>query len=193
MIQKHLQEITKAQSEKCSENSDYEERNRDFSSLPISTNWNTQPVTDTEDELFLVIENNNDNDSGVFITKEQRFFHEMDVNQRRALDDTPKRKFRYSRDFESLKDHAINNFNPQENFTRTSFKFDMVHNQIRSKLRACDEIIDQEHSFLTKINKYSLDDHREDFLQTDFEFADIEYCDNNATMIVWKNIFYTVQ
>lgn len=143
-------------------------------------------MTDTEDELFLVIENHNDNDSGVFITKEQQFFHEMDVDQRQDLPQTPKRKFRYSRDFESLKDHAINSFNPQENFARASIKFDMVHKEVRTKMDGMKEIIEQEHSFLRRINKCSFDDHHEDFTQTDFEFVDNvnEYCDNNETMIV---------
>lgn len=46
------------------------------------------------------------------------------------------------------------------------------------------EIIDQEHSFLRKINKYSFDDDND--MQTDFEFVDNvnDYCDNNETMIV---------
>ena len=190
IIQKHLQDYAKAQennSEKFSDHSDYGERHLMYSSLPSCSQTrfpSTQVVTtDTEDELFLVIDHhqhsNNDNDSGVFITKEQKFFHEMDVDQRRDLVETPKRKFRYSRDYESLKDHAINNFNPQENFTRASFKFDLVHKEIRTKIDGMKEIIDQEHSFLRKINKYSFDDN-------DFEFVDNvnEYCDKNETMIV---------
>lgn len=127
-----------------------------------------------------MIENNNDNDSGVFITKEQRIFHETDIDECKNLPDTPKRKFRYSRDFESLKDHALNTFNPQENFTKASYKFEGIHKEVRSKLDDMKEIIEQEHSFLRKINKYSFD------YQSDVEFADNinDYCDNNETMIV---------
>lgn len=186
MIQKHLQDIAKTNqptSERCSDQSDFDDGSRQFTSLPT---WSNQVVTDTEDELFLVIESHNDNDSGVFVTKQQ-FFHDMDIDQHQHIPDTPKRKFRYSRDFESLKDHAINTFNPQENFARASCKFDMVHKQVRSKMNNMNEIIEQEHSFLRKINKYSLDDcRRRDFLETDFEFVDNvnEYCDNNETMIV---------
>lgn len=105
----------------------------------------------------------------------------MEDNGRSDLEKTPKRNFRYSRDFESLKDHAINTFNPQENFTRASFKFDIVHKEVRSKMDDMKEIIEQEHSFLRKIDKYSFDNE----MQTDdFEFVDNEYCDNNVTMIV---------
>lgn len=183
IIQKHLQDISKNNqptSDHCSDKSDFGGSQREYSSLPTCSKWHNQVVTDTEDELFLVIESHNDNDSGVFITKEQQFFHEMDIDESKNLRDTPKRKFRYSRDFESLKDHAINTFNPQENFTRASFKFDLVHKEVRSKMDGMKEIIEQEHSFLTKINKYSFDDH------TDYEFVDNvhEYCDNNQTMIV---------
>ena len=134
--------------------------------MPTHLKWDNQTVTDTEDELFLVIESHNDNDSGVFITKEQKFFHEMDVDQPKDLPATPKRKFRYSRDFGSLQSHAINTFNPQENFSRASFKFELVHKEIRSKMDGMKEIIEQEHSFLRKIDKCSFDDEdREDFFE----------------------------
>lgn len=45
------------------------------------------------------------------------------------------------------------------------------------------EIIEQEHSFLRKIDKCSFEDND---METDFEFVDNvhEYCDNNKTMIV---------
>lgn len=180
IIQKHLQEISKTTSEHCQEASDSDIANREYSSLPSCSKWQNQVATDTEDELFLVIENSNDNDSGVFITKEQRFFHEMDIDECKNLPSTPKRKFRYSRDFELLKDHALNTFNPQENFTRASFKFEEVHKEVRSKMDDMKEIIEQEHSFLKKINKYSFSN------QSDFEFVDNidDYCDNNKTMIV---------
>lgn len=179
MIQKHLQDITKTTSEPCAEHSDNEIDDREYSSMPSCSNWQNKIATDTEDELFLVIENNNDNDSGVFITKEQRFFQEMELDELKNLPSTPKRKFRYSRDFESLKDHTINTFNPQENFTRASFKFEGIHKEVRTKMDDMKEIIEQEHSFLRKINKYSFD-------QSDFEFVDNinNYCDNNETMIV---------
>lgn len=191
IIQKHLQDLAKTNqpfSEKFSDQSDFDEPNCEFSSLPISVNWSNQAATDTEDELFLVIENHNDNDSGVFITKEQQFFHEMEQDQCPNCPDTPKRKFRNSRDFESLKDHGINSFNPQENFARASFKFDILHREVRSKMDGVKEIIEQEHSFLRKINKYSFD--QPDFLQADFEFVDNDYCDKNATMIVWTILIF---
>lgn len=189
MIQKHLQDIAKTNqppSERLSDQSDFDDGSRQFSSLPTCSKWDNRVATDTEDELFLVIESHNDNDSGVFITKQQ-FFHDMDVDQHQHIPDTPKRKFRYSRDFESLKDHAINSFNPSENFARASCKFESVHKEVCLKMNNMNEIIEQERSFLRKINKCSFDDYRRrDFLETNFEFVDNvnEYCDNNATMIV---------
>lgn len=182
LIQKHLQEMStnpQHRSEHGSENSDFDDAHQEFTSLPTCSKW-SQVVTDTEDELFLVIENHNDNDSGVFITKEQQFYRDMDFDQRTDLPNTPKRKFRDSRDFSSLKDHALNTFNAQENFTRTSFKFENVQRDVRSKVNNMKKILEQEQSFLNKINKYSFD-------QSDYEFdekSDHDLCDNNATMIV---------
>lgn len=109
----------------------------------------------------------------------------MEEDKREHFANTPKRKFRNSRDFGSLKDHAINNFNPQDNFTRASFKFQEIRQDIRCKMDDMNEIIQQEQSFLKKIDKYSLDDEDID-MQVNIEFVDNvnEYCDNNETMIV---------
>lgn len=181
MIQKHLQEIAKPQIPDYS-SSQFE------SEFLTHSKWSSQAQTDTEDDiLFLVIDDShNDNDSGVFITKEQQFFHEMDIDQPKSLEDTPKRKFRHSRDFVPLKDHAINTLNLQDDFTRASFKFDLAHKELRSKMNDMKEIIAQEHSFLRKIEKCSFDDHPQNYLETDFEFVDNtkDFCDNNTTMIV---------
>lgn len=183
IIQKHLQELSKNQNQRISEqdteNSECEEAHHEFTSNPTSSRW-SQVVTDTEDELFLVIENHNDNDSGVFITKEQQFFRDMDFDQRKDLPNTPKRKFRNSRDFGLLRDHAINTFSAQENFTRTSFKFESVHRDVCSKVNNMKKILEQEQSFLKKINKYNFD-------QSDYEFdekSNDDLCDTNVTMIV---------
>lgn len=187
LIQKQLQEITKTTSDEFTRHSDSDMPTREYSSLMSCSKWQNQVATDTEDELFLVIENNNDtvgdNDSGVFITKEQRFVHDLDIGEPMTLPNTPKRKFRYSRDFESLKDHALNTFNPQEDLKKTSrasIKFEGIHKEVRSKMDGMKEILEQEHSFLRKINKYSFDN------QSDFEFVDDinDYCDKNETMIV---------
>ena len=184
IIQKHLQEMSKDQcldkySEKVSEASNYYDLN---DSVPTCSKWSNQ-LDNEDDELFLLIDHHNDNDSGVFITKEN-IFYEMEDNERRDFNSTPKRKFRYNRDFGSLKDHAINTFNPQENFTRASSKFTCIHKEIRSKMDDMKEIIEQEQSFLRKIDKYSFEDNQ---METDFEeFVDNEneYCDINKTMIV---------
>lgn len=184
MIQKHLQEMSKNQqqiSEHASENSEYDEANQEFASLPTYSK-RSQVLTDTEDELFLVIENHNDNDSGVFITKEQQFNQYMDFDQRKDLSITPKRKLRYSRDFYSLKDHAINSFNAQDNFTRTSCKFENVHRDVRSKVNNMKKILEQEQSFLKKFDK-----DKYNFEQSNYEFdekSNDDLCDNNVTMIV---------
>lgn len=180
IIQKHLQEIAKPSQDYSSGHFECD--------FPTQLEWSNQVQTDTEDELFLVIESHNDNDSGVFITKEQQFFQQMDIDQHKSLEDTPKRKFRHSRDFMPLKDHAINTLNLQDDFTRASFKFDLAHKELRSKMNDMKDIIAQEHSFLRKIEKCSFDDHRQPqhYLETDFEFVDNikDFCDNNTTMIV---------
>lgn len=140
-------------------------------------------TTDTEDELFLVIENHNDNDSGVFITKEQRFFYEMEIDEC----STPKRKYRFGRDYESLRDHPINTIHSSENFARTSCKFELIHKELRSEMNNVKDIIEQEQSFLTKINhkrRSSLDIR----ISTDnsCEFANdfSEFCDNNNETVI---------
>jgi hypothetical protein len=160
------------------DNSDFEDRKYDFASLPTTSICGHETVTDTEDELFLVIENHNDNDSGVFITREQRFFREVELGQRSSLSTTPKRKLRHSRDFGSLREHAINTFiNPQEDFRRASSKFDRVHQEIRMKVDDMKHIIENENSFIRKLDKYTLDDNID---EQDFD----DNCDNNKTMIV---------
>lgn len=165
-------------------NSDFEiAQCDDLSSLPSCSKWNNAIMTDTEDELFLVIENNNDNDSGVFISKEQRF-HEMEIDECKHFVQisTPKRKFRHTREFESLRDHAINTIHSTENFARTSCKFELIHKELRSEINSVKEIIDQEQSFLTKIT--SLDDKK--FFSSDNNFVNniSEFCDNNDTVIL---------
>jgi hypothetical protein len=172
--------------EKYSDNevfSDFEiVRCDELSSLPSCSKWNnaaSSVMTDTDDELFLVIENHNDNDSGVFITKEQRSFYDMevDIGSRINCISTPKRKFRNTRDFESLRDHAINEIHSTENFARTSCKFEIIRKELRSEIDNVKEIIDQEHSFLTKIG--SLDERK--FIQDNYSG---EFCDNNETVIL---------
>lgn len=194
MIQRHLNELADTKSVRSSRrytnydhhyattdnNSDFEDRKYDFSSLPTTSICGHETATDTEDELFLVIENHNDNDSGVFITREQRFFREVELGQRSHLSTTPKRKLRNSRDFGSLRGHAINTFNPNEDFRRASTKFVEVHREIRTKVDDVKHIIANENSFIRKLDRYTLDDDNIDDEQ-DFEDSN---CDNNKTMIV---------
>lgn len=144
----------------------------------------TATTTDTEDELFLIIENHNDNDSGVFITKEQKFIHELEIDRDSQLSSTPKRKFRDSRDFGMLREHAINTFNPHEDFRRASSRFEQVHREIRMKMDGMKNMIASESSFMRKIDKYQIDDNIID--AKDYEFVDNfeDTCDNNKTMIV---------
>lgn len=191
MIQKHLMEMNHQQQqpqnhfylEPCSENSDFEIVQCDdgLSTLPSMSRWNNAVVTDTEDELFLVIENHNDNDSGVFISKDQRTFHEMEIEECKiSMASTPKRKFRNDRDFESLRDHAIKDIQCVESFTRTSCKFELIHKELKSEMNNVKEIIDQEHSFLRKINRRRSSLDNITFDNTLFS----EFCDNNETVIL---------
>lgn len=181
MIQKCLVEMNHKQHcylEPYSENSDYELAQCDdgTSTIQSYSRWNNAVMTDTEDELFLVIENHNDNDSGVFISKEQRSFHEVEIEE---FTSTPKRKFRLDRDFESLKDHAINDIQSSESFTRTSCKFELIHKELKSEMNNVKELIDQEHSFLRRINRRSLDN-----VTFDNTLFNDDFCDNNETVIL---------
>ncbi|KAG5677231.1 hypothetical protein PVAND_007007 [Polypedilum vanderplanki] len=167
--------------EQISENSEDEFVQYD-SSLPTCSKWtNNEISTDTEDELFLVIENHNDNDSGVFITKEQQAFFEMDIDC-----STPKRKFRFSCDFESIKNHAINSIHSSENFARTSCKFEKIHKDLKSKMNNVKEMIDQEQSFLTKINRINSLDVIDFDNTNDKTFTNniSEFCDNNNSTVI---------
>ena len=185
MIQKHLSEMNEKQQQQSSNyyekysESDFEIAHcEELSSLPSCSRWNNDHtmLTDTDDELFLVIENHNDNDSGVFISKEQRFFHEMEVEDLdyKNFAETPKRKFR--RNVGTLRDHALNNIHSSENFARTSSKFELIHKELRSEMNNVKEIIDQEQSFLTKINRRSSFDDTYNNIS--------EFCDNNETVIL---------
>lgn len=81
------------------------------------------------DELFLIIETQeNDQDSGVFVTKTQNEYSQG----------------------------ATSNY-AENNFTECDYKFETVHNDVKVKFENMKEIIQQEHSFLTKINKYTFD------------------------------------
>lgn len=186
MIQKCLIDMHHKQHlylEPCSENSDFEIAQCDdgTSTMKSCSRWNNAEITDTEDELFLIIENHNDNDSGVFISKEQRTFHEMEYEEcKMTLEMTPKRKFRYDRDFDSLKDHAINDMQSVESFTRTSCKFELIHKELKSEMNNVKEIIDQEHSFLRRINRRRSSLDNVTFDNTLFN----DFCDNNETVIL---------
>jgi hypothetical protein len=166
----------------------------EMSSLPSCSKWTDNAMVtdnDDDDELFLIIENQNDNDSGVWC-KEQRPVHQVEVDECKHIVHTPKRKFRRGRDFESLKDHALTTVCSQDHFARASCKFEMVHKELRSEMNDVKEIIDREQSFLTKINRrcsidngdkrmnaYYSDDNFEHFVNNETEF-----CDNNETVIV---------
>lgn len=196
IIQRRLNEISKVKPQPpqqrrnrayyaTTDNSDSDERR--FPSLATTSGLGHE-TTDTEDELFLVIESHcNDNDSGVFITKEQRFVHETtEIDRQSQLSSTPKRKYRDSRDFTSLREHAINTFNPHEDFRRASCRFEQVHREIRQKMDGMKNMIASETSFMRKIDKYRLDDNTNDV--KDYEIVDDNFddtCDNNKTMIVW--------
>lgn len=109
----------------------------------------------SDDEFLLVIESHNENDSGVCFSKEKHFFKQIVNDHSKDLSSTPKRKFR---DLKSLKDHGINNFTTQDGFKGASFKFDLAHQELRTKMSDMKSIIAQEHSFLKKLNKCSFDD-----------------------------------
>lgn len=159
-------------------------------SCPKWENESTR-TTEEEDELFLVIENHNDNDSGVFISKAQQL--STFENQLLPLPETPKRKYRRSRDYDQMKDHLINQahkmefHNQADQFTRASFKFDMVRDQIREKMDGMKEIIQQEQSFLKRIQLTPTEDFN-DLTDCDEhnEFFDSinKFCDNNDSVHV---------
>jgi hypothetical protein len=144
-------------------------------------------VTDTEDdELFLIIDHHNDNDSGVFISKKEQDFYSQVADDDEELSDfhcyrrTPRRKFYRDRDF-----MLTEKFNSFEDFARTSCKFEMVHKDLRNKMNSVQEIIDKEQSFLTKIHRNSLDNQLITHDNTDSFVNNIsEFCDNNETVIV---------
>ena len=160
-------------------------------SCPKWENESTRTTESSSDELFLVIENHNDNDSGVFISKAQQL--STFENQLLPLPETPKRKYRRSKDFEQLKDHLLNHahklefHNQADQFTRASFKFDMVRDQIREKMDGMKEIIQQEQSFLKRIQLTPTEDFN-DLSDCDEhnEFFDSinKFCDNNDSVHV---------
>jgi len=140
-----------------------------------------------ENTLSFSIESHNsaDNDSGVFITKEQRFVHEFD--RQSQLSSTPKRKHRDNRDFGMLREHAINTFNPHEDFRRASCRFEQVHREIRQKMDGMKNIVGGEVSFMRKIDKYKLDDDTITIINNAKDYEDVDgifddTCDNNKTI-----------
>lgn len=84
----------------------------------------SEPNGTSNDELFLVIENqqDNDQDSGVYFSKALSL-------ERNYLSPIPK----------------------------PDYKFEMVHEDVKMKFSGMKEIIEQEYSFLSKINKYTFD------------------------------------
>lgn len=194
IIQKHLTKINDNDS-----NNDYimpraGHPTMDESSIFSCPKWENESTrtTEEEDELFLVIENHNDNDSGVFISKAQQL--NTFTNHLLPLPETPKRKYRRSKDYDQLKDHLINqthkvefhNLNADQ-FTRASFKFDIVREQIREKMNGMKEIIQQEQSFLKRIQSTPTEDFN-DLTDCDEhnEFFDNinKFCDNNDSVHV---------
>lgn len=185
-IQKRLVEINEKRLEShFSENPEYEIAKCDeISSQPSCSKWDNEiikTVTDTEDdELFLIIDHHNDNDSGVFISKEEQRFSQVVDDEFHCYRRTPRRKFYRDRDF-----MLTEKFNSFEDFARTSCKFEMVHKEIRTKMDSVQEIIDQEQSFLTKIHRNSIDNLLTTHDNTDTFVNNIsEFCDNNETVIV---------
>lgn len=156
-----------------------------MASLPSCSKWDNETlktVTDTEDDvLFLIIDHHNDNDSGVFISKnEQRLYSQVVDDEFHCYRRTPRRRFHRDRDF-----MLTEKFDSYEDFARTSCKFEMVHKEIRTKMNSVQEIIDQEQSFLTKIHRNSVDNLLTTHDNTDTFVNNIsEFCDNNETVIV---------
>lgn len=137
LIQKHLFKIAKYQPcESFFDQSDC----CDFDGRNISS---YNKATESLDELFLVIENDdNDQDSGVFLTKTQKMDQEKGGHQENREGTLPM--------------HEI--FNSDDNFTKhNATQFESVHKDIRSKMCGMKEIIQQEHSFLQKIDRYSFE------------------------------------
>jgi hypothetical protein len=149
----------------------------------VDPKWNfNRQLTEDEDEIFLVIENKNmmasDNDSGVFIAKK--------AESKMTISETPKRKLRTSKDFEIVKKHLINQthadqLTPHE-FTRASFRFDLIRQEIRKKMLEMEQLLKQEKSLLRKIhekstiynNENSLYNSNVNFLKFDIEIDDIQ-------------------
>jgi hypothetical protein len=182
-------------------NSDFEVAQCDeIASLPSCSKWSVhqqaiETVTDTDDELFLIIDHfQNDNDSGVFISKmeEQQVHHAMADDEFDCYRRTPRRKFYRDRNRceDMLKGHPINYFNSQESFARTSCKFELVHKNLRSEMDNVKEIINQEQSFLTKIHHRGSEEELTNEITNDNNTTDYfvnnisEFCDNNDTVIV---------
>lgn len=145
-------------------------------------NFHNRQITEDEDEIFLVIENKNvatsDNDSGVFIAKKG--------DSKMTISETPKRKLRTSKDYEVVKKHLINQAHvdqvtPHE-FSRNSFRFDMIRQEIRKKMLEMEQLLQQEKSLLHKIHEKSeiynhensLYNSNVNFLKFDFEIDDIQ-------------------
>lgn len=151
----------------------------------VDPKWNFNrncATTEDEDEIFLVIENKNnmqsDNDSGVFISKKPE--------SKMTISETPKRKYRAAKNYDDVKKHIINQTHanqvtPQE-FSRASFRFDQIRQEIRKKMVEMEQLLQQEKTLLHKIhektvhynNENSLYNSNANFLNFDIEIDEIQ-------------------
>ena len=168
-------------------NSEYElARLDEMSSQPSCSKWDNETiktVTDSDDELFLIIDDNhNDNDSGVFISKkEQRLFNKVADDEFNGYRRTSSRRFYCDRNRLLAKNGKVSSC---DSFARASSKFEMLHKDLRLKMNSVQELINREQSFLTKIHCHS--DTNEDITDNTHMFVNntSEFCDNNETVIV---------
>lgn len=125
---------------------------------------------EADDELFLVIENNDDLDSGVHFELNKRSKSQMtemqpicsSVELTEVLLETPKRKKRVQRNFEDLKRHSLNHqFAPADeqkgayaenpDFKRTSLQFDTIRREIIVKMNDLKDLLQKEEDLIVNL------------------------------------------
>lgn len=129
-----------------------------------------------DDELFLVIENNDDLDSGVHFDLNKRSKSQLtemqpicsSIEMTEVLLETPKRKKRIQRNFEDLKRHSLNKRLSEEtgeggdsadntikienpDFKRTSLQFDTIRREIIVKMNDLKDLLQKEEDLIVNL------------------------------------------
>lgn len=129
-----------------------------------------------DDELFLVIENNDDLDSGVHFDLNKRSKSQLtemqpicsSIEMTEVLLETPKRKKRIQRNFEDLKRHSLNKRFSEEtgeggdsadntmkienpDFKRTSLQFDTIRREIIVKMNDLKDLLQKEEDLIVNL------------------------------------------